>query len=516
VPETVTKTLRLVTGDQLSRSISSLRDIDVGEDIVLMLELREEATYVPHHKQKIVLILAAMRHFAEQLRGEGIAVDYVRLDDEGNSGTFSTEIERAVQRHDVKRLVVTEAAEWRVLDAMQTWQKRVGIDVEIRDDDRFLISRTGFADWARGRSSLRMEHFYRVMRRRTGWLMDGEQPAGGRWNYDRDNRRPLPDDRAPPHACAFIPDTVTREVMDLVEHRFSHHFGDLASFSWAVTRADALEALRHFIAHALPCFGDFQDAMKTGEDFLYHSLLSPYLNIGLLEPREVCEAALEACEGGNAPLNAVEGFIRQILGWREYIRGIYWLKMPGYADGNFLDAVRPLPAFYWTGHTDLHCLHEAIDATRQHAYAHHIQRLMLTGNFALLAGIEPAQVEAWYLAVYADAFEWVELPNTHGMALYADGGLMSTKPYAASGAYIKRMSDYCRGCRYDPGARLGDNACPFNHLYWNFLIENEQRLKANPRMAIAYRNLARMTHEMRQQIVHQAQHFLSQIDARRD
>jgi deoxyribodipyrimidine photolyase-related protein len=252
--------------------------------------------------------------------------------------------------------------------------------------------------------------------------------------------------------------------------------------------------------------------MKSGEDALFHAVLSPYLNIGLLLPAEVCEAALDAYRQGAAPLSAVEGFLRQILGWREYVRGIYWLRMPAYAQSNFFDAHRPLPAFYWTGETAMQCLRETIEATRRNAYAHHIQRLMLTGNFALLAGIAPAQVEEWYLCVYADAFEWVELPNTHGMALHADGGLLGSKPYAASGAYIHRMSDYCTGCAYDPKIKLGPGACPFNVLYWHFLIVNETRLKPNPRMALPYRTLARMADEHRRQIVRQAQEFLAGLD----
>jgi deoxyribodipyrimidine photolyase-related protein len=299
--------------------------------------------------------------------------------------------------------------------------------------------------------------------------------------------------------------------MEMVRSRFPDHFGNLEPFGWAVTRADALEALDHFITACLPNFGDFQDAMKQGNAFLYHSILSPYLNIGLLTPREICARAEEAWRSGLAPLNAVEGFIRQILGWREYVRGLYWLKMPDYAKSNALDAHRPLPDFYWTGDTAMNCMAEAIADTQRHAYAHHIQRLMVTGNFALLAGLAPEEVEAWYLLVYADAYEWVELPNTHGMALFADGGVMASKPYAASGAYIDRMSDYCGGCAYKPEVKLGPKACPFNYLYWDFLIRNEARLKANPRMAMPYRTLAKMGADRREQIAAQARDFLNSI-----
>jgi deoxyribodipyrimidine photolyase-related protein len=302
--------------------------------------------------------------------------------------------------------------------------------------------------------------------------------------------------------------------MSLVGQRFADHFGDLDSFGWGVTREDARAALQHFVRKCLPKFGPYQDAMKTGADFLFHSALSPYLNCGLLGAREVCEAALGAYKKGSAPLPSVEGFIRQILGWREYVRGIYWMRMPAYAKTNFLNAKRPLPKFYWTGETDMRCLRESIQATRRYAYAHHIQRLMITGNFALLAGVAPAQVEEWYLIVYADAFEWVELPNTHGMALHADGGLLGSKPYAASGAYIDRMSDYCTGCDYDPKVKLGPKACPFNYLYWNFLIVNEKRLKPNGRMAMPYRTLERMPGEQREQILRHARIFLDRMGSR--
>jgi deoxyribodipyrimidine photolyase-related protein len=397
---------------------------------------------------------------------------------------------------------------------MQTWGERFGTPVEIREDDRFLCSRAEFADWAQGRKSMRMEHFYRHMRRKTGWLMAGDKPQGGRWNYDAENRKAVPSDIAVPPRCRFVPNATTREVMALVGQSFVDHFGDLASFGWAVTREEALQALQHFVNACLPQFGDYQDGMKAGEDFLFHSVLSPYINIGLLEPREVCQAALVAYEAGTAPLNAVEGFVRQVLGWREYVRGVYWLHMPAYADTNFLDVERPLPEFYWTGDTDMRCLRETIEATRRNAYAHHIQRLMITGNFALLAGVAPAQVEAWYLIVYADAFEWVELPNTHGMALHADGGLLGSKPYAASGAYINRMSDYCAGCTYNPKVKLGPQACPFNFLYWYFMIVNQARLRPNPRMALPYRTLDRMEAERQRQITAEAEAFLAGLESR--
>ncbi|MGU9981647.1 cryptochrome/photolyase family protein [Phreatobacter sp. HK31-P] len=503
-------TLRLILGDHLSRDVAALDGLEAG-DVVLMAEVAEETAYVPHHKQKIAFILSAMRHFAGELSVEGIVVDYVRLDDPENSGSFTGEVLRALDRHAVDRIVVTEPGEWRVRAMMEEWAALTGLPVEIREDDRFLCSRGRFARWAEGRKAFRMEFFYREMRRETGLLMDGDKPVGGQWNLDAENRKALPKGARLPRRLRFSPDAVTREVMDLVAQRFADHFGDLEPFGWAVTRADALAALDHFIAEGLPSFGDVQDAMKRGEPFLYHGLISPYLNVGLLTAREVCLAAEAAWRRGAAPLNAAEGFIRQILGWREYVRGIYWHKMPGYAETNALGAMRPLPWFYWSGETDLACIAEVVGDTRRNAYAHHIQRLMVTGNFALLAGIRPAEVEAWYLAVYVDAFDWVELPNVHGMVMFADGGLLASKPYAASGAYIDRMSDYCSGCRYDPKIKIGDGACPFNLLYWNFIAENAAALRGNPRMAMPYRTWEAMEPARREQIVNEAQVFLDRL-----
>ena len=503
--------IRLVMGDQLSHALSALDDIDRNSEIVLMVEISDEITHVKHHKQKVVLVLSAMRHFAEALRASGIMVDYVSLNDEGNTGSFDGEIRRAIERHDPERIIMTEPSEWRVVQIMKRIHKSTSVDVEIRPDTRFLCSHDMFEEWAKGRTNLLMEHFYREMRKRTGWLMDGDEPAGGKWNYDSSNRKPLPSEVSLPNRMRFAPDQITRDVINLVEHQFGDHFGSLDSFGWPVTRKDALKALDHFVTDCLPQFGDYQDAMSESGDFLFHSLLSPSINIGLLEPEEVCQAAVDAHGAGKAPLEATEGFVRQILGWREYIRGIYWLKMPEYETSNYLSASRDLPWLYWSGETDMNCMRHTIDTTRKHAYAHHIQRLMITGNFALLAGIEPKQVEEWYLIVYADAFDWVELPNTHGMALYADGGLLSTKPYAASGSYINKMSDYCKACAFDVKKKLGPKACPFNYLYWYFLIANEEKLGSNHRLRMPYATLRKMGADRREQIVENAERFLDSL-----
>jgi deoxyribodipyrimidine photolyase-related protein len=506
-------TIRLVLGDQLTRSVSSLKDLPLADpsQVVLMVEVQAEATYVPHHRQKVAFILSAMRHFAEMLRAEGVVVDYVRLDDPANTGTFTGEVTRAVTRHDATRLVVTEAGEWRVHQMVESWETSLGIPVEVREDDRFIASRARFGQWAIDRKTYRMEFFYREMRRDTGILMDGADPVGGQWNLDSENRRALPSRHPVPARVRPDPDPTTLEVIGLVAARFPDGFGDLEPFGWAVTREAALAILDDFLRTCLPSFGDYQDAMRHGAPFLFHATVSPYLNVGLLLPREVCEAAEAEYRAGRAPLNAVEGFVRQVLGWREYIRGMYWHLGPDYHATNALGAIRPLPAFYWTAETPMRCLADTVTQVRRHAYAHHIQRLMVTGNFAMLAGVRPAEVEAWYLAVFADAFEWVELPNTHGMATWADGGIIASKPYAASGAYIDRMSDYCGGCRYDVKAKSGPTACPFNYLYWAFLIRNTELLSSNPRMAIAYRTLASWTAERRAAIVAEADAFLDSL-----
>ncbi len=477
-----------------------------------MVEVADEITYVRHHKKKIAFILSAMRHFAARLGEDGVTVDYVRLEDQGNTGSFRDELAQAVRRHRPRRVLVTEPGEYRVHADMDGWQDFVGVPVEIREDDRFLCSRSEFAWWAGDRRQLRMEHFYRVMRRRYGVLLDSSgEPEGGRWNLDADNRKALPALVQPPAPPRFDPDCETREVLDLVDRRFGGHFGDLLPFDFAVTEADAESAFEHFLQHALPQFGDFQDAMRQGDPVLFHSLISLYLNVGLLGPLAVIRRVEAAYRAGDIPLNAAEGFIRQVLGWREYVRGVYWLKMPDYAETNALNAHRLLPDFYWTGETRLNCLAEVIGQTKHLAYAHHIQRLMVTGNFALLLGVAPKEVCEWYLAVYADAFEWVELPNTHGMALHADGGVMASKPYASSGAYIDRMSDYCGSCAYDVRKKAGPTACPFNYLYWNFLIENRTRLEGNPRLAMPYRTLARMPEARVAEVRRDARAFMDQV-----
>ena len=503
--------LILVLGDQLSPNLSSLKKGDKKTDRILMVEVTEEAIYVPHHKKKIAFLFSSMRHFAAQLRAGGWQVDYVALDNPENTGSFTGEVKRAAAIHQPEQIFVTEPGEWRVLNAISSWSDDLSIPVNILPDDRFIATHDEFQNWVSGRKQLRMEYFYREMRRKTGLLMEGDQPEGGKWNYDQENRKPASGDLFMPTVKRFEPDEITRDVLRLVDGHFPNHFGELEPFWFAVTADDAETVLEHFLKEALPRFGDYQDAMLTGEPFLYHSLLSFYINTGLLDPLHVCRRVEAAYYGGEAPLNAAEGYIRQIVGWREYVRGIYWLKMPEYVNSNFFENTRPLPDFYWAGETDMACMHAVIEQTKKEAYAHHIQRLMVTGNFALMAGIDPHQVHEWYLAVYADAYEWVELPNTLGMSQFADGGLLGSKPYSSSGNYINKMSDYCKTCRYDVKQKTGENACPFNSLYWDFLVRNEEKLKSNHRLSQIYRTWYRMDEHKRLEYRKSAAIFLEKL-----
>jgi deoxyribodipyrimidine photolyase-related protein len=504
--------LHLILGDQLNSTVSSLVGFDKANDIVMLCEVAAETSYVKHHKKKIILILSAMRHFAKALRHHGFTVHFVELDDPDNTGSFSGEIQRAITLFQPEKLIVTEASEYRVLQDMQGWQTSYSIPVEIREDTRFLATKQAFLDWAQGRKQLRMEYFYREMRKQHQILMDADKPVGGNWNYDADNRKPPNANLAIPEPYSVKPDEITQTVIDLVKQRFADHFGEADSFHYAVTRKDALAVLNQFVEQRLIKFGDYQDAMLMDEPWLYHSHLSFYLNCGLLLPKECIEAAEQAYYQHNAPLNAVEGFVRQILGWREYVRGLYWLKMPDYEQENYLAADRSLPSLFWTAESNMRCMQQCISQTKQHAYAHHIQRLMVIGNFSLLTGLSPDEVNEWYLIVYADAFHWVELPNVTGMILFADGGVLASKPYAASGSYINKMSNYCQSCHYNVKEKQGDMACPFNYLYWDFFDRHKDKFGGNPRLSFVYKNLNKMDEQKLQQIRVDSQRFLNALN----
>ena len=503
--------LILLLGDQLSPNVSSLRAANRERDVILIAEVSDEASYVPHHKKKIAFLFSAMRHHAEALRTAGWTVRYVRLNDPQNTGSICGEVERAAQDLQAQMVTVTEPGEYRLKSALNALANQAEFELTLLEDDRFICSHTAFRDWAEGRKQLRMEFFYREMRRKTGLLMAGDKPEGGKWNFDAENRKPARGDLLMPKPLETAPDKITEDVLALVEDTFASNFGTLLPFWYSVTSAGAQLAFERFVEDALPNFGDYQDAMLEGEPFLYHSVLAQYINAGLLDPLAVCRRVESAYYDGHAPLNAVEGYIRQILGWREFVRGIYWFKMPGYTSENFLEADRPLPEFYWTGETDMACMASAIAQTRDHAYAHHIQRLMVTGNFAMLAGVDPHAVHEWYLAVYADAYEWVEAPNVIGMSQFADGGLLGSKPYAASGNYINKMSDHCGNCRYDVKKKTGDGACPFNALYWDFLIRNQDKLRGNPRLAQVYRTWDRMGNDKKNAYLDSAQAVLNAL-----
>lgn len=499
--------LVLVLGDQLSDTLSALAAAEKGSDVVIMAEVSEEATYVRHHPKKIAFIFAAMRKFAARLRDDGWDVQYTRLDDAENAGSIPGELLRRAQETGASEVVATQPGEWRLIHALED----MPLKLTMQPDTRFVSTQDEFDRWAEGRKALRMEYFYRDMRRKTGLLMDGDTPEGGQWNYDAENRKPAPDDIAFSGPMQFTPDETVEEVLDLVETRFGNSFGSLRPFWFATDQVQARRALTHFITYALPRFGDFQDAMMNDNRFLYHALISPYLNSGLLDPMDVCEAAEAAYRDGHAPLNAVEGFIRQIIGWREYVRRIYFREGPDYPRRNALNHQRRLPDFYWTGETEMNCLSKAITQTREDAYAHHIQRLMVTGNFALLAGVNPHEVHEWYLRVYIDAYEWVEAPNVVGMSQFADGGIIASKPYVSSGSYINRMSDYCKSCRYRVQDKTGKDACPFNLLYWHFLDRHSETFAKNQRMNQIYANWRRMDEGRKQTILSEAEAFLETL-----
>ena len=503
----MTRHLIFIFGDQLSHSISSLKNFDACQDRILMCEVMHEATYVKHHKKKIAFIFSAMRHFADECKEKGFEIDYIKLDDKNNTGNFADEIKRGFDKYKPEKIICTEPSEYRVIQEVKT----INLPLEIYDDDRFLYTSDEFSSWASNRKQLRMEYFYREMRKKYGILMDGNAPIGGQWNYDAENRKPPKEGLTIPEIYIQEPDDITKDVIDLVDKKFNEHFGDVTPFHFAVKRADALIALEEFIKQRLINFGDYQDAMIQDEPWMFHSHLSFYINIGLLHPLECIQAAEQAYHDKNAPLNAVEGFIRQILGWREYVRGIYHLKMPDYAEMNFLNATRSLPEFYWTGQTKMNCIRQCVLETKQNAYAHHIQRLMVLGNFALIAGIHPDEVNAWFLIVYADAYEWVELPNVSGMILFADGGFLGSKPYASGGSYINKMSDYCKSCSYKVTKKNGANACPFNYLYWDFLVRHRDTLKDNHRMSMMYRTYDKMTDDKKDAIKADSKRFLQTI-----
>jgi deoxyribodipyrimidine photolyase-related protein len=505
--------LVLILGDQLSLDQASLHATTAARASILMAEVPAESTAPASSMTRTVLFLSAMRHFATTLQAGGWSLAYLRLGTHPHPD-LPAAWRAEIRRQQPARVICTWPGDHRLLEALRSVCASEGVPLLCPEDDHFLISRDEFARWAGRSRTLLMERFYRHIRVRHQILMDGAQPVGGQWNFDPENRQafgregpgPLPAPRR------FGPDELTLEVAQDVRRHLPQLPGQACLDRWPVTRDQALLALEDFVTQRLSRFGPTQDAMWAGEPTLFHALLASSLNLKLLKPREVIDAALRAHAAGQAPLASVEGFVRQVLGWREFMRGIYWLDMPELGRANHFGHALPLPSWFWSGATGMNCLGESIRQTLELGYAHHIQRLMVIGNFALLAGLKPQAVSAWFLAVYVDAVEWVELPNVAGMALYANGGRFTSKPYCASGAYIKRMSNYCKGCRYDPAQRTGPKACPISTLYWDFLIRHEAPLSANPRAALMMKHVARLDPQARAAISEQAARQLQQLD----
>ena len=501
-------TIRWILIDQLTLSLPIIQESKKG-DVFLMVEDRESCTIVPHHKKKLVFQLSAMRHFAETLRAMSYEVVYFDINyfSKGHDRDMQGVLRSVIKLYSSKEVFVTQPSDYHVDEAVSRLCQEAGVTCSVLPDTRYFSDRMVLQESAAANKRTLMEFFYRKMRKKTGLLMDGDQPISGQWNYDKDNRKPLPKAIDIPERLRFEPDSITQQVMDEVASSFPDHMGDVQDFHYAVTSSHANQAWAQFLEEYLPQFGPYQDPMRVQEPFLFHAVVSMYLNNGLLCPKKMCSDVETAYHAGRVSLASAEGFIRQVLGWREFIRAVYWAYMPEYKTRNFLDASTPLPAWYWTGKTKMRCLSEAVQSTIDHAYSHHIHRLMITGNFALLAGLQPESVCDWYWAVYADAYEWVELPNTLGMALHGDGGVVGTKPYVASGAYIHRMSDYCKNCFYDVKQKVGKQACPFNFLYWDFLARHQETFAKNQRMSLAYRNLARMDPKTLAQMRVQAESF---------
>jgi deoxyribodipyrimidine photolyase-related protein len=469
------RNLIFVLGDQLDPTAAAFDDAEPDSDVVIMAEVDAEVKRYPNHVQRVVLFFTAMRHFRDALREQGYKVIYRQIDDETETESLICFLQEQIRALRPERVVMTEPGRYELERACLDMARAEGIPLEVRPDKHFFCSRYDFKEWASGRKTLVLEHFYRKMRRRYGYLMRGDKPVGDAWNFDSDNRAAF--GRDGPHIerspLGFKPDAVTREVIDVVQQRYPELPGSVDDFDWPATPEDARRAVDDFVKYRLPRFGRYQDAMWTDQPYLFHARLSTALNLKLVNPRVVVEKAVEAYEAGDAPISAVEGFVRQVLGWREFMRGVYWLHMPGYDTRNELEANRDLPSFFWTGETEMHCVRQVVQQLLKHGYAHHIQRLMVTGLFTLLYGAKPRQVHDWYMAMFVDSVEWVTLPNTIGMSQYADGGVVGTKPYVASGKYIKRMSNYCDACSYNPDSATGEKACPFTTLYWSFLMTHE-------------------------------------------
>lgn len=508
--------LYIILGDQLDRNSLIFDDVDINTDCFWMAEVREEATHVWSHKQRIALFLSAMRHFAEELKNKQLPLLYLALGEHSFS-SFAEALADTITREQPKEVWCVRPGDYRVSKSLVDTCKQLGVVYKQLNDQHFLSTPQEFKKWAGDKKQLRLEYWYRELRKKYHILMEDEKnPLGGKWNYDQSNRKSFKKEgpESVPNTLEWQHNPITNDVITLVNNEYQDHPGSLDNLYWPVTPEQAEQALERFFKHCLDDFGDYQDAMWTNEPFLNHSLISSALNLKLLHPLTVIQTAERYHREKDAPLAAVEGFIRQILGWREYVRGLYWMHMPDWLEMNALNATNDLPDFFWTGETEMICLQQTIKQTLDYGYAHHIQRLMVTGLFSLIYGVDPKQIHEWYLAVYVDAVEWVELPNTIGMSQYADNGIMASKPYAASGNYINKMSNYCKHCQYKPAESVGQNACPFTTLFWNFLNTHKDSFSNNPRMGFMLKNLHRKSDEDIEAITTQAIEFRENIQDR--
>lgn len=504
--------LRLILGDQLNPQHSWFSV--VSNDVVyVLMEVRQETDYVLHHAQKILAIFAAMRDFARQLQAQGHRVHYLRIDDPDNRHTIAGNLQALATQYQATSFAYQAPDEWRLDRELLELASSSALPGTQYDTEHFYTDRKEVGQFFSHRKQWLMEAFYRHMRVKHDVLIDAlGKPIGGAWNFDHDNRKAWagmpwePQDLRPQHKHQALWKTI--------EAAGVKSFGDPSAeaLRWPLNRDEALGQLEQFVEYALPHFGEFQDAMSSKAWRLFHSLLSFAMNVKMLHPREVVDAAVQAYHQHHLPLASVEGFVRQIIGWREYVRGVYWHRMPEYADNNFFEHRQALPHWFWNGETQMRCVQTAITQSLQQAHAHHIQRLMVIGNFSLLAGLDPHQLHQWYLGIYIDAFEWVEMPNTMGMSQFADGGQLATKPYVSSAAYIDRMSDYCKGCRYNKKKRLGEDACPFNALYWDFHVRHQDKLGKNPRLAIVYKQIRQMSDQDKFDLERQAQYWRTHLD----
>lgn len=507
------KILRLILGDQLNINHSWFRVVD-DQVCYVMMELRSETDYATHHIQKIIGFFGAMRKFAEQLKQAGHPIIYLQLNDIHNTQSFEKNIKTIISDLSIKKLEYLLPDEYRVDALLQALCKNLLIPFQAFDTEHFYTQRFELGDLFKGKKTYLMETFYRAMRKKHGVLMNGDQPLHDQWNFDEDNRNKLPKNHTVVRPLLFDNDlsAIEKEIKQTTIVTIGSV--DASHFIWPIDREQALQLLDFFIENCLPLFGTYQDAMAPEEWSMYHSRLSFALNIKLISPQEVVDAAITKYHQNKGAIayNQLEGFVRQIIGWREYMRGIYWLKMPGYAQLNYFDHREKLPVWYWTGETKMHCLHQAIKQSLDFAYAHHIQRLMITGNFALLAGVHPDEVDAWYLGIYIDAIDWVEITNTRGMSQFADGGIVGSKPYVSSATYIDKMSAYCKACHYDKNSKTGEKACPFNSLYWNFYDRHEKKLSKNPRIGMMYNVWRKMAPDKKTELLEQAAYYLKNID----